>query len=183
VDATTVVALAGLGTTAAVGLAAPLITRRAERERFDREIRQSKLDELRTVTERAALELLEGHDLHVQAMGAIKKWAAVEGTSDLSQARAAALDPYPQVAAFSAHVVAMLQARYRLALRLGSRDSIVVAYQEAVEPLEQTLAVLNAMSDDPSVVRDRMEELDPLGAKAGERAGGFLDACSAVFRP
>lgn len=180
-DATTVVALAGLGTTAAVGLAAPLITRRADRERFEREIRQSKLDELRTVTERAALELLEGHDLKVKAMIAVQKWAEESEVRERSEARAP--EPYPDVAAFSAHTVEMLQTSYRLALRLGTQDPIVLAYKEAVDPLEQALEVFAAMENDPQGVKEHLEKLDSLGAKTGGRTTKFLDACSAVFRP
>jgi hypothetical protein len=178
VDATTVVALAGLASTAAVGLAAPLITRRADRERFDREIRQSKLDELRTVTERAALELLEAHDLKVKTMVAVRKWAAESEVRERSE-----VEPFPEVAAFAAQIVSMLQTHYRLGLRLGSQDAIVLAYKEAAEPLQQTLMVLNALPDDSRAVSERLEELDSLGAKAGERTQRFLDACSAVFRP
>lgn len=185
VDGTTIVAIVGLLTTGTVGLAAPLITRRAERERFEREIRQSKLEELRAVADEAALELLRAHDLLVEARIAVRNWAAA--TTDAAERGEPPpddVDPLRAVAAFGDNNAEMLKTRMRLGLRLGSEDPIFLAYTSAAEVLQHAAVVINSIdlnSMDDS--RAALEHLDELGSRGGERTARFLDASSVVLRP
>jgi hypothetical protein len=182
VDGTTIVGVAGLVTTAAVGIATALIATRAEEDRFTRQARHARLDELRSVADQAAEQLLEAHDLFAQVLRVLQTARAHGEPIDPPDGQGGRSFP-AEASRYAALMITMLRTRERLSLRLGTDDPIAESYVEAMQPLAGALTFVNELERGAVITDDQVSAFEALSADVMTSRQTFLDACSDAFRP
>jgi hypothetical protein len=145
-----VIALVSVLTSATVAICVPLLTTRIEARRWIRQIRVSRLDELRAVADSASVALAEAENVLLSTELAVERARARAATPAAEAAATAAVEQAAEA------TEAVQRALHRTAVRLGWRSPVTQLYATAHDVLTDELTLLDDVreggpcSDDPA---------------------------------